>query len=125
MPKTRSGVHGAAAGPAPQAAIKDLLRSLRPEEAKKALEDASKALAAAKPSAKRKADAELGVEAVARVPAKASVKLLGPVVVVLVDLRLAGVDDRVGLVGAVLCVLVAGREGLDICEGFLVGEGAD
>ena len=67
---------------------------------------------------------ELGVEAVARVPAKASVKLLGPVVVVLVDLRLAGVDDRVGLVGAVLCVLVAGREGLDICEGFLVGEGA-
>ena len=68
---------------------------------------------------------ELGVEAVARVPAKASVKLLGPVVVVLVDLRLAGVDDRVGLVGAVLCVLVAGREGLDVCEGFLVGEGAD
>ena len=45
-------------------------------------------------------------------------------VVVLVDLRLAGVDDRVGLLGAVLCVLVAGREGLDICEGFLVGEGA-
>ena len=67
---------------------------------------------------------ELGVEAVARVPAKASVKLLGPVVVVLVDLHLAGVDDRVGLVGAVLCVLVAGREGLDVCEGFLVGEGA-
>ena len=31
--------------------------------------------------------AELGVEAVARVPAKASVKLLGPVVVVLVDLH--------------------------------------
>ena len=50
MPKTRSGVHGAAAGPTTQAAIKDLLRSLRPEEAKKALEDASKALAAAKPS---------------------------------------------------------------------------
>ena len=57
MPKTRSGVQGAAAGPPTQAAIKDLLRSLRPEEAKKALEDASKALAAAKPSAKRKADA--------------------------------------------------------------------
>ena len=67
---------------------------------------------------------ELGFEAVARVPTKAGVELLGPVVVVLVDLRLAGVDDRVGLVGAVLCVLVAGREGLDVCEGFLVGERA-
>jgi len=44
--------------------------------------------------------------------------------VVLVNLHLAGVDDRVGLVGAVLRVLVAGREGLDVCEGFLVGEGA-
>ena len=32
---------------------------------------------------------------------------------VLVNLHLAGVDDRVGLVGAVLRVLVAGREGLD------------
>ena len=70
-------------------------------------------------------DAELGVEAVARVPAKASVKLLGTVVVVLVDLHLAGVDDRVGLVGAVPCVLIAGREGSDVCEGFLVGERAD
>ena len=46
-------------------------------------------------------------------------------VVVLVDLHLAGVDDRVGLVGAVLCVLVAGREGLDVCEGFLIGERAN
>ena len=25
---------------------------------------------------------------------------------------------------AVLCILVAGREGLDVCEGFLVGERA-
>ena len=57
MPKTRSGVHGAAAGPTTQAAIKDLLGSLRPMEAKKALEEASKALAAAKTSNKRKADA--------------------------------------------------------------------
>ena len=30
MPKTRSGVNGAAAGPTTQAAIKDLLGSLRP-----------------------------------------------------------------------------------------------
>ena len=57
MPKTRSGVNGAAAGPTTQAAIKDLLGRLRPEEAKKALEEASEALAAAQLSKKRKADA--------------------------------------------------------------------
>ena len=68
--------------------------------------------------------AELGFEAVARVPIKADVELLGPVVVILVDLPLTVVDDRVGLAVAVLCVLVAGREGLDVCEGFLVGERA-
>ena len=60
--------------------------------------------------------AELSVEAAARIPAEAAVEPLGPVVVVLVDFPLAGVDDRVGLAGAVLCVLVAGREGLDVCE---------
>ena len=68
--------------------------------------------------------AELGFEAVARVPTKAGVELLGPVVVVLVDLPLTVVDDCVGLAVAVLCVLVAGREGLGVCEGFLVGERA-
>ena len=43
-------------------------------------------------------------------------------VVILVDLPLTVVDNRVELAVAVLCVLVAGREGLDVCEGFLVGE---
>ena len=38
--------------------------------------------------------AVLGIEAAARVPAKAAVKFIDPVVVVLVDLPLAGVDDR-------------------------------
>ena len=52
--------------------------------------------------------AELGFEAVARVPTKAAVELLGPVVVAV----------------AVLCVLVAGSEGFGVCEGFLVGERA-
>ena len=46
-------------------------------------------------------------------------------VVILVDLPLTVVDDRVELAVAVLCVLVAGREGLGDCEGFLVGERAD
>ena len=41
--------------------------------------------------------AELGFEAAARVPTKAAVEFLGPVVVILVDLPLAVVDDRVGL----------------------------
>ena len=68
--------------------------------------------------------ADFGFEAVARVPTKAAVELLGPVMVVLVDLPLTVVDDRVGLAVAVLCVLVAGKEGLDVCEGFLVGERA-
>ena len=63
---------------------------------------------------------ELGFEAVARVPTEAGVELLGPVVVVLVDLPLTVVDDCVGLAVAVLCVLVAGREGLDVFEGLLV-----
>ena len=64
--------------------------------------------------------AELGFEAVARIPTKAGVELLSPVVVILVDLPLTVVDNRVGLAVAVLCVLVSGREGLDVCEGFLV-----
>ena len=68
--------------------------------------------------------AEFGFGPVARVLTKAAVELLGPVMVVLVDLPLTVVDDRVGLAVAVLCVLVTGREGLDICEGFLVGETA-
>ena len=68
--------------------------------------------------------AELSFEAVARVPTKAAVEILGPMVVILVDLPLTVVDNRVGLAVAVLCVLVTGREGLDICEGFLVGETA-
>ena len=54
--------------------------------------------------------AELGFEAVARVPTKASVELLGPVVVILVDLPLTVDDDCVGLAVAVLCVLVSGGE---------------
>ena len=37
-------------------------------------------------------------------------------VVILVHLPLTVVDDRVGLAVAALCVLVAGREGLDVCE---------
>ena len=41
--------------------------------------------------------AEFSFEAVARVPTKAAVELLGPVMVVLIDLPLAVVDDRVGL----------------------------
>ena len=45
---------------------------------------------------------ELGFEAVARVPTKAGVELLGPVVVVLFDLPLTVVDDCVGLAVAVL-----------------------
>ena len=69
--------------------------------------------------------AELAFKAAARVPTKAAVELLGPVVVILVDLPLTVVDDRVGLAVAVLCVLVAVREGPDVCEGFLVGERAD
>ena len=44
--------------------------------------------------------------------------------VVLVDLPLTVVDDRVGLAVAVLCVLVAGKRGLDVYEGLLVGERA-
>ena len=51
---------------------------------------------------------ELGFEAVARVPPKAAVELLGPVVVILVDLPLTVVDDRVGLSFVVFCVLVTG-----------------
>ena len=39
--------------------------------------------------------------------------------VVLVDLPLTVVDDRVGVAVAVLCDLVAGREGLDVYEGLL------
>ena len=69
--------------------------------------------------------AELSFEAVARVPSKAAAELLGPLVVILVDLPLTVVDDRVGLAVAVLCVLVAGREDLDICEGLLVGKRAE
>ena len=68
--------------------------------------------------------AEFGFEAAARVPTKTAVEFLGPVMVVLVDLPLTVVDDRVGLAVAVLCVLVAGREGLDVYEGLLVGERA-
>ena len=45
---------------------------------------------------------------------KAGVELLGPVVVILVDLPLTVVYDCVGLAVAVLCVLVAGREGLNV-----------
>ena len=68
--------------------------------------------------------AALGVEAVARVPAKAAVELLGPVVVILVDLPLTVVDDRAGLAGAVLCVLVAGRERiLTSARDFLLARG--
>ena len=57
-------------------------------------------------------------------------------VIVLVDLSQAGADvqkwvevlrqnpkdDRVGLAGAALCVLVAGRESPGVCEGFFVGK---
>jgi hypothetical protein len=46
------------------------------------------------------------------------------VVAILVDLPLMVVDGRVGLTVVVLCVLVTGREGLGVCEGFLVGERA-
>ena len=52
--------------------------------------------------------AELGFEAAARVPTEAAVELLGPVVVILVDLPLTVVDDRVGLSFVVFCVLVTG-----------------
>ena len=47
MPRTRSGDSGAATEPTPQDAIKDLLGGLSPEHALKALEEASKGLAAA------------------------------------------------------------------------------
>ena len=45
-------------------------------------------------------------------------------VVILVDLPLTAVDERAGLAVTMLCVLVAGREGLGVCEGFLVGKRA-
>ena len=43
---------------------------------------------------------ELGLEAVARAPTKAATELLGHVVVIGVDLQLAGVDDRVEVIAA-------------------------
>ena len=48
MQRSRSGDNRAATEPTPQDAIKDLLRNLSPEETKKALEEASRGLAAAK-----------------------------------------------------------------------------
>ena len=51
-------------------------------------------------------------------------KCHGPVVVILFDLPLTVVNDRVGLAVAVLCALAAGRKGLGVYEGFLVGERA-
>ena len=63
--------------------------------------------------------AELGIEAVARVPAKAAIEFPDPAVVVLVGLPLTGVDDRAGLTRAVICIhVVAGGEGTGVCEGF-------
>ena len=44
---------------------------------------------------------------------------------ILVDQLLTVVDDRAGLAFAVLCVLVAGKKGFDVHEGFPVGERAD
>ena len=44
--------------------------------------------------------------------------------VVLVDISLAGVDEHAGLVGAVLCVVAAGGQGLGISQEFGAGEKA-
>ena len=57
-------------------------------------------------------------------PPKLLLSPLAPVVVVLVDLPLAvGVDDRDGLAGGFLCVLVTGREGPGVYEGILLVRG--
>ena len=60
--------------------------------------------------------AELGVEAVA-------VELLGSVVVVLVDLHLAGVDDRLGLWALSSAYLLQGERVLTSARDFLLARG--